>query len=619
MRGQGIKPILILLLSLFVGPVWADGGLSVQVDRQHLTLGDSFELTLTAEGDVPGEPDWGPLRQDLEVLGQTQSEITRIINGRVSHRRQWRLRLAPKRAGRLTIPAIQIGRAHSLPVTIEVTEAAPSTGSSPIQTQGTPPQILVTAEAETTSPYVQQPIEYRVKVYYQQTPHRATLSEPEAEGAWIQRLGEDRQSEEIYQGRAYRVIERRYRLIPQRSGRITIRPPQLEAWIPGPSRDPFSDLDRLFGQLVPDLSALSQPSQRISGRAPEIILQVRPQPPGAKGQWLPATSVQLTEEWTPDPPLGRVGEPITRTLTLTAEGITAAQLPELDLGPIAGLKVYPDRPQAEDLEQGPRPAAVKTFRFALVPTQPGVLTLPEIRIHWWDTQADHARVAVIPGRSLQVVGTALGQPDGGQAAGETGQGSADQVQDRQATGQTPDLEKHPPRQGAGAGIWPWVSLLLGLGWLATLWIWRRERRRSGEPAGNGGAPAAVYRQGRVISNPSSATEQERQKAFARARQSIHTACLAHDPRAARAALLEWGRLRWPDRPPIGLHDLAERLDHPEIRPLLQAIDAAIYAPPARSWDGGLVWEQLAPHLGPPAEPDQARNPPLPRLYPESGG
>lgn len=606
----------LLLVGLLAGAAWA-GGLSVQVDRQRLALDEVLELTLSAEGEVRAEPDFGPLRQDFELLGQSQSEITSIINGRIGHRSQWRLRLAPKRAGHLTIPPIQVGGEQTPAIAIEVTERA-SKGSRSIQTQGEPAPLFVTAEAETTAPYVQQPIEYRVRVYYRQPPQRATLSEPEAEGALIQRLGEDRAYDETYRGRGYRVIERRYRLIPQRSGEIRIRSPRLEALVADPNQAPLPDLDRLFGQLVPDLSALAQPGRRVVERAEDLVLAVRPRPPGTTGHWLPATSVQLTEEWTPQPSRLRVGEPITRTLTLTAEGTTAAQLPDLELGVIPGLQVYPDRPQAEDLAQGPRPAAVKTFRFALVPTQPGTLTLPEIRIPWWDTQADRAQVTVIPARTLEVIGPASAQAVEDQAAGKVSPRAEEEVPQPSAA-QTPAAGGPSTRQAGLAGIWPWVSLALGLGWLATLWVWQRERRRLSKPRGESGV-SALDRAGGALGTPQGPPAgQERRKALSQARAAIRTACLARDPRAARAALLAWGRLRWPDAPPVGLDALAERLGSPELQPLLRAIDGAIYAPPGRDWDGSAVWEQLAPYLEPPAERDHAPDSPLPRLYPESGG
>ncbi|WP_246237503.1 BatD family protein [Caldichromatium japonicum] len=595
--------------------------MSVQVDRQRLARDEVLELILSAEGEVRAEPDFGPLKQDFELLGQTQSEVTKIINGRISHRNQWRLRLAPKRAGHLTIPPIQVGREQGPSIAIEVTERTLK-GLPSIQTQGEPAPLFVTAEVETTQPYVQQPIEYRARVYYRQPPQRATLSEPEAEGALIQRLGEDRAYDETYRGQGYRVIERRYRMIPQRSGELRIRSPRLEAVVADPNQTALPDLDRLFGQLVPDLSALAPPGRRVVERAEDLVLAVRPRPLGATGHWLPATSVQLNEEWTPQPSSLRLGEPITRTLTLTAEGTTAAQLPDLELGAIPGLQVYPDRPQAEDLAQGSRPAAVKTFRFALVPTQPGTLTLPEIRVPWWDTQDDRARAVVIPARTLQVVGPSptSGQSAGVQTGGKAGQQAEDRAQAQYADAQSRDTETHPARQSALGGIWPWVSLLLGLGWLATLWVWQRERRKSRGPQvasshGPQGASSQTNQAGGALRTPQSATaEQEARKA----RSAIHTACLANDPRATRAALLAWGRLHWPDAPPVGLDALAERLGNPELRPLLRAIDGAIYAPPGQEWEGSSAWERLAPYLGMPAEQDHEPDSPLPRLYPESG-
>jgi hypothetical protein len=312
-----------------------------------------------------------------------------------------------------------------------------------------------------------------------------------------------------------------------------------------------------------------------------------------------------------------VGEPVTRTLTITAQGATAAQLPTLDGGSPDGVKVYPEPPSSEDLAGGGPPAALKTLKMALVPTRAGPLTLPEIRLAWWDTVEDRPRVAVIPQRTLEVEPAAgaasTPEPSPGSIpapiptpipAAPVSQGEPDK-----ASSKPGDVTRAPAwhvlLDGYGAGPWPWLSLLLGLGWLLTLgWIlW--QRRRGGSLAGGKTARGAAVR-------PESARS---------ALSAVRRAFSEGDPRAAREALLTWGRVRWPDQPPAGLGTLAGRLGGGDAVRVLEAIDRAIYAlgggQGGSTWNGSAAWAQIEPLLKGGQSPGSVPgDEPLPALYPQ---
>ncbi|MBK5965027.1 hypothetical protein CCR95_13265 [Thiocystis minor] len=582
------------ILWLLTMSVAGAADLQVQLDRNRLSVQDTLTLRLTADGTTSGEPDFTPLTQDFDILSRGQTKTTSIINGAMSHTRQWTLELAPKRTGALSIPSLSLGNARSQSLTVEVTESdggGADAGSRP---------IFLETDAETKTPYVQQAFEYRVRAYFQDEPLQATLSDPLADGATVERIGEDRGYEEFVDGQRYLAIERRYRVIPHRSGRLDLQGPRLEAVVPdtraGHQRDPFADLDQAFGgtlfQGFPQMQGLGNPGRRLVDRAGDLEIQVRAQPEGSGTPWLPATSVQIADEWTPSQPNFRVGEPLTRTLTVTAQGVTAAQLPTLDLGTLDGVQVYPDQPQSEDLSGASVPTAIKSFKVALVPTRAGPLTLPEIRLHWWDTVADEPRVAIVPARTVEIA--AAPSPVTEDTAGSEPAGNIESSLDAARQPRSPE----PPGIGK-SGFWPWLTLLLGLAWLGTLVWWRRERRSRLA----GAAPVTE-------------AQDRRSTSLNAARRQVEKTCLAGDARAARAALLDWARARWPDHAPQGLSQLASRLGGKEIGDLLNAIDRAIYAPPSEVWDGAAAWTQLAPWLGGAAKEESARTAdPLPELYP----
>lgn len=593
---SGFLTLLIFATSL----AWA-ADLQVQLDRNRLSAQDTLTLRLIADGIASGEPDFTPLTQDFDILSQGQSKTTSIINGKMSYTRQWTLELAPKRTGKLMIPSLALGNALSRNMTVEVIDAevdGPAAGPKP---------LFVDADAETRTPYVQQAFDYRVRIYLQEEPLRATLSDPLADGATIERSGEDQGYEEFVDGQRYNVIERHYRVIPNRSGPLRIQGPRLEAVVPdtrpGSQRDPFADLDQAFGgtlfQGFPKMQGMGNPGRRLIERAGDLEIQVRAQPAGFTGIWLPATSVQIADEWTPSQPTFRVGEPLTRTLTITAQGVTAAQLPTLNLGALDGVQVYPDQPKSEDLSGSSIPTAIKSVKIALVPTRAGVLALPEIRLPWWDTDADEPRVAVVPARTVEVAAVPSGGVEPVPASDSlTSREPAAIAESKEDPAMQP---KSPTGFGIGnAGLWPWLTLLLGLAWLGTLVWWRREHRSRRARVG-------------AVSDP----QDPRGASLSAARREVEKTCLAGDARASRAALMAWAQARWPGEAPNGLGELAMRLGGEETGGVLSAIDRAIYAPPSEVWDGAAAWKNLAPRLGSAGtgEPAWATDP-LPALYPQ---
>lgn len=614
-----MRALLVFLVLAFLGAEVLAAAFEADPDRTRLAVNETFTLRLIANGDLKGEPDLSPLETDFEILGRSTSTRTTIVNGDMSQAREWVLELAPRHTGDLLIPPLALGGEHSEPVHIQVVSAGQASSD------GGPRPLFMDTEVGTPSPYVQEPFTYKAKVYYREPPRQASLSEPSADGATIVQQGSDRSYTEQVDGKRYTVIERRYLVVPQRSGSLTIESPRLEAVLPPEGRprgqrSPFGDLDDMLGGGVfrgmPGISGFNG-GRRVLERGPDRTIEVRAQPAGATGPWLPAQSIQLADQWTPSPPQLRVGEPITRTLTITAQGATGAQLPTLDVGSPDGVKVYPEPATTEDVAGSDPPASVKTLKVALVPTRAGPLTLPAITLHWWDTVDDRERVAVIPARVIQVapaagrvpgpspVSGAVEMPQAVQAApastaqAGTGTGGTESVP---ISGAVPSTEL--PSAGGAVGIWPWLSLVLGLGWLLTLgWIFWRGRR----------FPNAAVRGGTAINSPSGSARA--------ALGAVRQACSRGDALAAREALLAWGSSRWPRYAPTGLTTLAERLGGGEAASVLAALDRALYAPvqggQRLDWDGDAAWSRLEPILKARSQAaDTPDSGPLPLLYPK---
>lgn len=599
---SAVRFSLLLLVALFGAGGVAAADPVVRLDRSQVVEGDPVVLTLAVSGDVGGSPDFSALQQNFDLLSQGQSNRMSFVNGRSSSSREWHLTLMPRAPGKIVIPAIPVGNTASAPVTLEVLPA------SEAAKQGVARPVMVEAEVDNDAPFVQQQIVYRVRLLYAVPLRGANLSDPVVENALVQRLGSEIRSETYREGRQYRVVERRYAILPQSSGPLTIEGPVLTARVAETSQqrgnnlrdrffgaDPFSGPGGLFGQTRP-----------VQARAADVSLDVRAQPVGASSPWLPAQSLTLNEVWSPDPPQFRVGEPTTRTLVITAQGLADEQLPTPTLDPGSGMQVYPDRVQAETRPSDDTLVAQKVVKVALVPATSGPMRLPEIAVRWWDVDEGVEKVARIAARDVDVLAGSGGAMSG-TAPSNT---AARTLPDRATVSPAPTAASPRPTSDLGpagdSNLWPWIAGLFALAWLVVTGMWLRARTAKAMPAARPASPATT-----LAAAPASHADLT----------AVRHAFSSHDAQQARTALLQWAAATWPDAAPRGLDALAASLGPGAIEPL-RDIDSQLYAQRSDAWNGNDAWRRLEPLLRPVdaqrRRSDKQRGTALPPLYPNAG-
>ena len=575
-----------------------------RLDRNRIAEGETVVLSVNVSADSDGTPDLSGLAQDFDILDRSQSMHMSMINGRTSSSRGWRLVLAPKRAGKLSIPAIRVGSTSTRPLSLEVLPAAEAGKLGPV------PPVSLEVEVEPPQPLVQQQVIYTVRLLSRVPLNQPRLSDPQIKDAIVEHLGAEREYSSQRGGQQYRVVERRYAVFPQRSGALEIEGPVLAAQLPDPDqrgitpgqrfpgRDPFAGFDRMFGLNGLSGGGLFAQTRPIRLRAKNLTLQVQPQPAGTPSPWLPAQSLVLNDAWSADPPQFRVGEPVTRSIAITAQGLSAVQLPDLTMEPPAGIKVYPDKAQMQTRGDGDTVVAQKVLRMALVPAKAGTLTLPEVKLEWWDVGTRQPRTARLPPRQVEVLPAAAG------ATSTATSVAPDTVPETLVTAPSAAdsagaVSVARPLAVGGratvAGLWPWLAGLFGLAWLLTLMVWWRLRRAP---------PHVATAQVATSTQPAASLSQ------------IEQAFRTNEAAAARHSLLQWAQARWAQDPPRRLDQLARRLGG-EAAVVLDEIDRCLYAGQPQHWDGVAAWGRLAPVLQHASEKEAvSRGRALPPLYPQ---
>lgn len=466
-NGLLAKALLFLLMLLFATGASAEDSLEASVDRN--TIHENETLTLTLKGrtglelsldalmnlqnlELP-EPDLDALRDSFDILDQRQSYSLSSVNGEHSAEVTWTYQLAPRDSGNLTIPPLTFGTAQSEPMAVEVKPGSPSQASS----QGR--AAWIEAEVSKDEVFVQEQLVYTLRLYYRGTLVGGDLSEPQVQDAIIEPLGDQSQTSTYLDGRRYQVVERRYLVYPQRTGELVLPSQRFT----GRQRDPATGALRF-----------------LRAQSPPKTVAVLPPPEDFPGdRWIPAESLFLDEEWSQSPDELRVGDSLTRVVTLRTLGLLESALPRISVDYPEQLNAYPEAPDAEAEINAGTVEATQSQTTALVAVKPGQATIPEIRLHWWDTLNDQARVAVLPARTLTVL-PAPGTDPGSAAPAPTQTEPEPEPEVRDMPG---DLGTQvPPATESGTSS-DWMAVLAAFfaaAWLVTLALWLRKRPAKSE-------------------------------------------------------------------------------------------------------------------------------------------
>mgnify|MGYP003384726483 CR=1 FL=1 len=381
--------IKLLALLTFVASqaAFALTSVTASIDANPVMSNESIVLTVIADDSVEADSlDTSPLLTDFVIARSEVSSQTSIVNFTASRTTRWQIVLIPRKKGSLTIPALTIDGHQSQAISVDVIEQG-AKGSTAQQ------DIFITAELSSNDVYVQQLITLTVKLHVGVQLQRGSLTEPSLTGATIEQIDKDQESDGIVNGKRYRIIERTYAITPEQSGELTIETPMFSGDIMVQSQRRSGFLS--FGETKP-----------VNVLGDTLALNVRPIPSSypvdASNSWLPSELLTLHQEWQPQLNEFKVGEPITRTITLTAAGLGKAQLPKIVMDAPAGLKIYPDQAEVHSNLTKERLISQKRQNFALVASRAGEYVLPKMTIAWWNTVTNKYQQAILPAQTITV-------------------------------------------------------------------------------------------------------------------------------------------------------------------------------------------------------------------------
>ena len=384
---------LMLLMSVAVSLSAQE---SIRVQTHNVVAADEqFNVTFVIEGEnKPSGFQWSP-GEDFQLLwGPQQGHSTSIqmINGKTTKSVQTTFTyvLKPVKEGKFTLPSatakVKNKDISSNPVSIEVVSSSSSRQSQPAQQQSQPRQqtgqvsdddIFLTVSLSRSNVVVGEPITASIKLYQRvNVAGFESASFPTFNGFWSQETEAPSNIEftrETYDGKIYNsALLRKYVLIPQQQGNITIDPAELVCLVQIRVSSPGTSI---FDGFFDDYRTIRK---KVSSKP--LTVHVSPLPSGAPasfGGGVGAFSISASLNNTDI----KTHEATSLLVTLSGKGnVSLLEAPKVSFPP--DMEVY-DTKVSEKVENGGL-AGSKFYEFPFIPRSHGDFVIEPIKYSYYD-------------------------------------------------------------------------------------------------------------------------------------------------------------------------------------------------------------------------------------------
>ncbi|MCK5902073.1 MAG: protein BatD [Cocleimonas sp.] len=535
---------LLFLLSFIYSVSLPAAELTVHLDRSELTVDEDFELTIASNSVNSGKIDLSPLEQDFEIIDRYRQSSVHVLNGEVKQATTWTLTLAAKHAGNITIPTLIVGNDSTKKIKINVKETHKKNKDQ---------NIIVEATIKKTSTYVQGQFIYEQNLYFSK-PFRenSSLTRPRLTSgrAEIEALGTTPKRIVQYNGKEYNLITRRFSIIPQESGRLTLAPSIFSGTL---RRESQRSMNNSF--------VYSTRSKRIRVRSKAVSIDVKPRPIEFTGKdWIIAKDFSMHINWSIPPTDLKAGDPITLVLGVIVDGLKAEQLPEINLQAPDGIKLYPEKPSFQNTHNMEGIVGTMNKNIVLISMGGGEFKLPALSIPWWNSESNQQEIATIKATTLNVSGSPA---------------PVIKAQKKQLTITQPAHNPTPLKISSELSnsliiIVSMASLLL---LLATGWFIFIVKKVRFKPLN----PFTHWQNKQGKKHPHDFLD------------PLEQACLNNNSIAAQQALQHWARTR--GLVPATLVKLGETT-HPELQHQIEQLNQVLYSKTKLKWKGAPLWQAV---------------------------
>ncbi|WP_114766768.1 BatD family protein [Vibrio rhodolitus] len=432
--------ILTVISSLLLSFTASAANLTATVSSNKVTQAEVFQLRLTYDAKVDSDSLDFTRLEDSFFLGQPSfGSSLNYINGKRSSRSEWTIALKAKKLGTLTIPAFTVEGAQSQPINILVSQDKDLPQANEL--------VEVQSQLAKEVLYPNEMTQLKTRLIIKSDPRRlqnVKITPPSGADFSIKQIGQPNQYQTVINGVEATIIDQSFNVTAQAAGNKNLNSVGFSAtFVFGNNRSGTTKL--LPVQIAPE----------------QLNVEVKPRPSKSGEFWLPTPQLQLSQSWLDSE--GKVlandtqqlsvklGDSITRQITLTIAGVDAENFPQIITDYPQAVRQYSEKPQFKQLQDG---QTQMTIQQVLIAQQQGVASLPAISVNWFNTATGNEQLSQVKGLDIDV------QP-------------TDNLVPSQATFTT----NTPPQVIKDAGYWPYFTALFASLWLITF-IWHIKSRLS---------------------------------------------------------------------------------------------------------------------------------------------
>lgn len=424
-----MKRLLNTLLAVFGIFTAASAQNSILVDVHEVVgMDERFNVTFTVEGESePSGFEWAPTSEFQLVWGPQKGTSTsiQIINGKTtrSSRTTYTYILLPTRTGNFTLPSatakVKGKTISSNPIRIEVVDGSPASSSS---TQSTQSRTRESSESSSgdlfmrftlsrTSAVVGEPVTATLKLYQRvNIAGFENVRLPSFNGFWSQETEAPTNVEfhrETIDGKIYNAaLLRRYVLIPQKSGRLSIDPAELVCLVN--IRNTASTGNSIFDSFFEDQYVTVR--RRVTTQP--VTVNVTALPDGAPASFAGGVGDFKVSAYLSKDTL-RAHDAASLIVTVSGNGnVSLLEAPKVNFPP--DFEVYEVKATQKTDKTGT--SGSKTFEYPFIPRSHGEFDIDPVPYSYYDVKAGkYATVQTAP-LHLSVEkgqGGAISSPDSG--------------------------------------------------------------------------------------------------------------------------------------------------------------------------------------------------------------
>ena len=392
---------LFLTVVFIVTTVVLQAQTSIQVQTHNVVAVDEhFNVTFIIEGDAKiSDFTWSP-GEDFQLLWgpqQGRSSSVQIINGKTTKSVQttYSYLLRPVKTGKYTIPqatAKAKGEViSSKPVSVEVVASNSSSGQQAQQQQAQPQRqrqtagvsdndIFLTLDLSRNNVVVGEPIVATIKLWQRVNIAGFESAEfPDFNGFWSQETEAPNNIEftrETYDGKIYNsALLRKFVLIPQHEGNITISPAELVCLV---NIRVSSGGNSIFDGFFDDYTTIRK---RVMSKS--VNVKVSPLPAGAPASFAGGVGkFSMSAKMSKDSL--KTHEAASLIVTVSGTGnISLLEAPKVMLPP--DMELY-DTKVSEKIDKGGR-SGTKIYEYPFIPRSYGDFAIDPIKYSYYDVES----------------------------------------------------------------------------------------------------------------------------------------------------------------------------------------------------------------------------------------